>query len=308
MRPELSHSEWPVPMMTNARKNPWVTLKSTQNALSLNCFLWHTHAKTPAPKLRRGPQTLLQARHLCQASWQISEARTYWKYALAHMWQQHNVHRASTWFRAEPKKHGWSKHSWLLLTESRNSINAQGDQPFTFSLSIYSCSMVWSFEWNRPLLSWLTSFTRTWERRNVVFSDGTVVRTTVWTCCLLKYRLARRNRASRGQSSHQMGRWSGYNMPAHFVLSAVGTAVLLSIDQHSFCSARTHTHKKQKKQKNVPITQMDSTHEAFFLVFFDHMEVFIIKVCTSTPTVSFLRCFFFRFVVSPDDEHIPWFI
>lgn len=205
------------------------------------------------------------------------------------MWQQHNVHRASTWFRAEPKRHGWSEHSWLFLTESRNSINAQGDQPFTLSLSIYSCSTVGSFEWNRPLRSWLTSFTRTLrEELSFFFYDGTVVRTTVWTCCFLKYRLARRNRATRGQSSHQMGRWSGYNMPARFVLSAVGSAVLLSIDQHSFCSAQTPTKKKN--------------------IIFDHIEVFIINVCVETPTSSSLMFFFFRFVVFSEGEHMPWFM
>lgn len=44
MRPEPSHSEWPVPSHDDkCPKNPWVTLKSTQNALFLNCFLLHTH-------------------------------------------------------------------------------------------------------------------------------------------------------------------------------------------------------------------------------------------------------------------------
>lgn len=140
-------------------RNLWVTLKSTQSALFPSIAFADTHAKTPTLKLRRGPGTLLQALHLCQASWQISEARTYRKYALAHMWQQHNVHRPSAWFRAEPKKHSWSEHSWCLLTESRNAINAQGYQPFTLSLSIYSCSTLRPFEWNPSLLSWLTSFT-----------------------------------------------------------------------------------------------------------------------------------------------------
>lgn len=61
-------------------RNLWVTLKSTQTALSLNCFLWH-RCKDSYTEAQTGPQTLLQARHLCQASWQISEARTYWKYS-----------------------------------------------------------------------------------------------------------------------------------------------------------------------------------------------------------------------------------
>lgn len=166
MRLESSHLEWPVTMMTNARE----TSESRWNLPKVpfpSVAFYDTHAKTPTLKPRRGPQTLLQARHLCQASWQISSARTYWKYALAHMWQQHNVHRPSTWFRAELKKHGWSKHSWLFLTESRNSINAQGYQPFTLSLSIYSCSTARSFEWNH-LLSWLTSFTRTFFREEML--------------------------------------------------------------------------------------------------------------------------------------------
>lgn len=82
-------------------------------SLSLICFLWH-RCKDSYTEAQTGLQTLLQARHLCQASWQISEARTYWKYALAHMWQRHNVHRASTWFRAEHKSTGDpSIHDWF---------------------------------------------------------------------------------------------------------------------------------------------------------------------------------------------------
>lgn len=99
--------------MTNA----WETSESRWNLPKLpfpSIAVDDTHARTPILKPRRGPQTLLQARHLCQASWQISEARTYWKYALAHMWQQHNVHEAFTWFRAEHKSTGDpSIHDWL---------------------------------------------------------------------------------------------------------------------------------------------------------------------------------------------------
>lgn len=176
------------------------------------------------------------------------------------------MHRPSTWLWAELKKHEWSKHSWLFLTESRNSINAQGYQPFTLSWSIYSCSTGRPFQWNRFMLSWLTSFTRTLRKEMLFFYDLTVVWTTASTCSLLKYRLARSNTATRGQTSHQMGRWSGYNMPAHFVHSAVGILTEQSVphgsstSQHSFCSAQKKKKKTWQLCKWTALMELFSSH------------------------------------------------
>lgn len=125
----------------------------SHNEIHLNCFLWHRnqadpHAKPPPLEARQGPATTLQTRRLCLASWQISEALTYPKYALAHMWQQRCVRWASTpaRFTARPKKHGRTRYLWSFLTESRNSINAARYQAFQLSLSIYSCSIQQRFE------------------------------------------------------------------------------------------------------------------------------------------------------------------
>lgn len=83
--------------------NRWVMIKFTPNCFflfRLYCFLWHTCSAQTG-----GPATTVQTRCLCLASWQMSEALTYWKYALAHMWQQCGA-SILEWFRAEPKKHG----------------------------------------------------------------------------------------------------------------------------------------------------------------------------------------------------------
>lgn len=80
--------------------------------------------RPPLLELRQGPATMLQTRRLCLASWQISEALTYPKYALTHMWQHCCVCWASTlaWFTKHSlKKHGPFRH---FLTEPRNSNNA----------------------------------------------------------------------------------------------------------------------------------------------------------------------------------------
>lgn len=136
--------------------NHWVTVESTQTALSSSpcCFLWHRdqaepHVKSPLLQLRQGPTTMLQTCCLCLASWQISEALTYPKHALTHIWKQHCVYWASSlaWFTAKAKKHGRSRSSRSFLTGSGNSINVTWYQPFQLSLSIYSCSIQRHFEW-----------------------------------------------------------------------------------------------------------------------------------------------------------------
>lgn len=73
--------------------NHWVTMKSTQIALSSfpSIAFYDTHVKPPLLGLSTGPATMLQTRRLCLASWQISEALAYPKSALTHMWRQHCV-------------------------------------------------------------------------------------------------------------------------------------------------------------------------------------------------------------------------
>lgn len=128
---------WPVTNDDKCLTNHWVMIKFTQIASSSfpSIAFYDTHAKP-----RQGPATMLRTRCLCLASWQISEARTYRKYALTHMWRQRGA-AILEWFRAEPKKHGRSRHSWSFLTESRNSINTPRYQPFPLSLTIYFCSI-----------------------------------------------------------------------------------------------------------------------------------------------------------------------
>lgn len=153
--------------------NHWVMVKSTQIAL----LFFHsvafygtetkqTHMQSPLLlELRQGPATMLQTRRLCLESWQISEALTYPKYALTHMWQQPCVRCvwASTpaWFTAKPKKHGPSGYQWSFLTEPGNSINAPRYQPFHLSLRIYSCSIQQHFKQGQLSQRWWSFSGRT---------------------------------------------------------------------------------------------------------------------------------------------------
>lgn len=118
----LGHFEWPVTVMSNA----WKTTESRWNLPKLlpplsPLLLSMTHAKPPYSALRQGPGSRLQTRRLCLASWQISEALTYPKWALTHMWPQCCVCWALTqvWLTAKPKKHGHPSTRDLFLWQNQ---------------------------------------------------------------------------------------------------------------------------------------------------------------------------------------------
>lgn len=104
-----SHFEWPVTLTSNA----WQTSESQGNPPKLLCLLSDlllsvTHMQSPLLK-QSGMSGMLTN------IWD-----TYLPKLCTHTIVQYCMHRAFTltWFTAEPKKHGRSRHpSWSFLTE-----------------------------------------------------------------------------------------------------------------------------------------------------------------------------------------------